>query len=58
MQEKLIFQEDALVAAEDIAASLKPLIAEYFVGECNGEGGKLVYTLPDGKKFELIVTET
>ena len=41
MQEKLIFQEGALVAAEDIAASLKPLIAEYFVGECNGGAGSL-----------------
>ena len=45
------------MTAEDIAASLKPLIDEYFVGECVQEGEKLVYTLPDGKQFEISVTE-
>ncbi len=57
MQEKHVFENGAVVTAEDIAASLKPLIDEYFVGECVQEGGKLVYTLPDGKKFEIAVNE-
>ena len=57
MQEKHVFEEGAVVTAEDIAASLKPLIDEYFVGECNGEGETLIYTLPDGKQFEIAVTE-
>ena len=57
MQEKKLWQEGAVVTAEDIAASLKPLIDEYFVGECKGEGETLVYTLPDGKQFEIAVTE-
>ena len=57
MQEKKLWQEGAVVTAEDVAASLKPLIDEYFVGECKAAGEKLIYTLPDGKKFEIIVTE-
>ncbi len=57
MQEKHVFEEGAVVTAEDIAASLKPLVDEYFVGECVQEGGKLTYTLPDGKKFEISVNE-
>ena len=57
MQEKKLWQEGAVVTAEDVAASLKPLIDEYFVGECTREDEKLIYTLPDGKKFEIIVTE-
>lgn len=57
MQEKHVFEEGAVVTAEDIAASLKPLIDEYFVGECAVEGEKLVYILPDGKKFEIAVNE-
>ncbi len=57
MQEKHVWKEGTVVTAEDIAASLKPLIDEYFVGECVQEGEKLVYTLPDGKQFEISVTE-
>ena len=57
MQEKHVWKEGAVVTAEDIAASLKPLIDEYFVGECKAAGETLVYTLPDGKKFEISVTE-
>ena len=49
MQEKKLWQEGAVVTAEDVAASLKPLIDEYLLGECNGEGGKLIYSLPNGK---------
>ena len=57
MQQKHVFEEGAVVTAEDIAASLKPLIDEYFVGECVEEGEKLIYTLPDGKQFTISVTE-
>ena len=57
MQEKHVWKEGTVVTAEDIAASLKPLIDEYFVGACVQEGEKLVYTLPDGKQFEISVTE-
>ena len=49
MQEKKLWQEGAVVTAEDVAASLKPLIDECLLGECNGEGGKLIYSLPNGK---------
>ena len=57
MQEKLIFEEGAIVTAEDVAASLKPLIDEYLWGECSVEGERLAYTLPNGKKFEITVSE-
>ena len=57
MPEKKLWQEGAVVTAEDVAASLKPLIDEYFVGECKAAGETLTYTLPDGKKFTIAISE-
>ena len=57
MQEKKLWQEGAVVTAEDVAASLKPLIDEYLWGECRQEGETLIYSLPNGKKLEITVTE-
>ena len=41
------------MTAEDIIASLKPLVDEYFVGSCQVTGETLFYTLPDGRTFSL-----
>ena len=41
------------MTAEDIVASLKPLLDEYFVGSCQVAGDKLFCTLPDGRTFSL-----
>ena len=57
MQEKKLWQEGAVVTVEDVAASLKPLIDEYFMGECTQEGGRPIYALPTGKRFEIAVSE-
>lgn len=53
MQNKIEWEEGAAVTAEDIIASLKPLVDEYFVGSCKEAGDKLFYTLPDGRTFSL-----
>ncbi len=53
MQNKIEWREGAVVTAEDIIASLKPLVDEYFEGTCEQRGGTLVYVLPDGRKFYL-----
>ena len=49
MQNKIAWEEGTAVTAEDIIASLKPLVDEYFVGSCQVAGEKLFYTLPDGR---------
>lgn len=49
--------EGAAVTAEDIIASLKPLVDEYFVGSCEQRGETLVCVLPDGRKFHLTAAE-
>ena len=41
MQNKIEWEEGAVVTAEDIIASLKPLVDEYFVGSCQVAGGTL-----------------
>lgn len=51
------WKEGAAVTAEDIIASLKPLVDEYFVGSCEQRGETLVYVLPDGRKFHLTAAE-
>lgn len=43
------------VSEEDIAASLLPLMAEYFEGTCAREGGSVVYRLPGGQTFRISV---
>ena len=53
MQNKIEWEEGAAVMAEDIVASLKPLVDEYFVGSCQVTGETLFYTLPDGRTFSL-----
>ena len=53
MQNKIEWEEGAVVTAEDIVASLKPLVDEYFVGSCQVAGETLFYTLPDGRTFSL-----
>ncbi len=53
MQNKIEWEEGAAVMAEDIIASLKPLVDEYFVGSCQVTGETLFYTLPDGRTFSL-----
>ena len=53
MQNKIAWEEGTAVTAEDIVASLKPLVDEYFVGSCRVAGEKLFYTLPDGRTFSL-----
>ncbi len=53
MQNKIEWEEGAAVTAEDIIASLKPLVDEYFVGSCKEAGETLFYTLPDGRTFSL-----
>lgn len=41
MQNKIEWEEGAVVTAEDIIASLKPLVDEYFVGSCQVAGETL-----------------
>lgn len=41
MQNKIEWEEGAVVTAEDIIASLKPLLGEYFVGSCQVAGETL-----------------
>ena len=41
MQNKIAWEEGTAVTAEDIIASLKPLVDEYFVGSCRVAGEKL-----------------
>ena len=53
MQNKIEWEEGTAVTAEDIIASLKPLVDEYFVGSRQVAGEKLFYTLPDGRTFSL-----
>ena len=53
MQNKIEWEEGAVVTAEDIIASLKPLVDEYFVGSCQVTGETLFYTLPDGTPLNL-----
>ena len=53
MQNKIEWEEGTAVTAEDIIASLKPLVDEYFVGSCKEAGETLFYTLPDGRTFSL-----
>lgn len=43
------------VTAEDVAASLKPLIDEYLEGESVCTGDTIRYTLPDGQSFSISV---
>ena len=51
MQNKIEWKEGAAVTAEDIIASLKPLVDEYFVGSCEQRGETLVYVLPTAGSF-------
>ena len=51
MAEKIVWEDGADVTAEDIAAALKPLVDEYFLGTCEQQGAALCYTLPDGRKL-------
>lgn len=53
MQNKIEWEEGAAVMAEDIVASLKPLVDEYFMGSCQVTGETLFCTLPDGRTFSL-----
>ena len=53
MQNKFEWEEGAVVTAEDLIASLKPLVDECFVGSCQEAGEKLIYKLPDGRTFSL-----
>ena len=57
MQNKIEWKEGAAVTAEDIIASLKPLVDEYFVGSCEQRGETPVCVLPDGRKFHLTAAE-
>ena len=57
MQNKIEWEEGAVVTAEDIVASLKPLLGEYFVGSCQVAGETLFCTLPDGGTFSLTAKE-
>lgn len=43
------------VTAEDVAASLKPLMDEYLEGESVCTGDAIRYTLPDGQRFLISV---
>lgn len=43
------------VSEEDILYSLKPLIDEYFAGDCTCDGKEIVYVLPGGEKFAIKV---
>ena len=55
--EKIVWEDGAEVTAEDIAAALKPLVDEYFLGTCEQQGAALCYTLPDGRKFRIAAGE-
>ena len=44
-------QQEATAA--DILFSLVPLMREYVEGSCLGDGGQIVYTLPDGRKMRI-----
>ena len=57
MAEKIVWEDRADVTAEDIAAALKPLVDEYFLGTCEQQGAALCYTLPDGRKFRIAAGE-
>ena len=43
------------VSEEDILYSLKPLIDEYFAGDCTCDGKEITYVLPGGEKFAINV---
>ena len=57
MQNKMEWEEGAVVTAEDIVAPLKPLLDEYFVDSCQVAGDKLFCTLPGGRTFSLTAKE-
>ena len=45
------------VNENDIIASLKPLIGEYFSGKITAEGNKIIYTSENGQTFQITVTQ-
>lgn len=51
MQNKIEWKEGAAVTAEDIIASLKPLVDEYFVGSCDREERRSSMCFPTAGSF-------
>lgn len=49
--------QDIKVTENDITASLKPLIDEYFCGDITSEENKIIYTTPSGLVFQITVTQ-
>lgn len=45
------------VTENDIVASLKPLIAEYFCGKITAEENKIIYISENGQIFKIEVTQ-
>ena len=45
------------VNENDITASLKPLLDEYFCGKVTVESNKIIYTAESGQTFKITVTE-
>ncbi len=49
--------ENLHILPEDILCSLKPLIDEYFDGDCDSLNGCLTYTAAGGQQFRISATE-
>ena len=49
--------QDTKVTENDIIASLKPLIAEYFCGKIAVEDNRITYTTESGQAFQIAVTQ-
>ena len=45
------------VNENDITASLKPLLDEYFCGEITVESNKIIYTADNGQTFQITVSQ-
>lgn len=43
------------VTAEEIASEVSLLVKDFFEGEFEVRGDKILYTLPDGEAFEIAV---
>ena len=49
--------QDIKVTENDIIASLKPLLGEYFCGKITIEKNTITYTTESGQAFQITVTQ-
>lgn len=45
------------ISENDIVASLKPLLDEFFCGQVAAEENKIIYTSESGQTFQVTVTQ-